>query len=343
MKRDKLIPAFAVLAICLAAACVGDSQSKTDANGFRETVELRADSVAIREIVQPRRYAVSGDKMLLLSNKGDSLMHVYRLPAVEFLYKGLRVGNGPGEIPSAYPEMVNRYQQDGLFSITCNGMLFDFTASDTGLVARGMKRIGQGRTHNSPVPPADSLLVKDGINAKWDAVLLYLRDMVTGRVLDSTASQAVFYPERNGGYYENESWGVQNGGKYAAVYPETGRIEFYDISAGKLDLKKAWGDRTPASELKDTDFYGRKKGCEYYESRTDGKYLYVMEAYYELDGQGERQVKASNVLVYDWEGNPIKKYRLDKTVNSMMVAGGKLYAFDWEADFEKLYVYDLDI
>lgn len=211
MKRDKLIPAFAVLAVCFAAACGGDNKNKTDANGFGQAVELRADSVAIGEIVQPRRYAVSGDKMLLLSNKGDSLMHVYRLPAVEFLYKGLRVGNGPDEIPSAYPEMVNRYQQDGLFSITCNGMLFDFTASDTRLVARGMKRIGQGRTHNSPVPPADSLLVKDGINTKWDAVLLYLRDMATGRVLDSTASQAVFYPERDGGIMRMNHGGCRTG------------------------------------------------------------------------------------------------------------------------------------
>lgn len=340
MKTTRLIWIFTGLFSCLSIACGG---GKTDANGFGGTEELRADSVVIREIMQPRRYAVSGDKMLLLTDKGDSLAYVYRFPEVEFLYKGLRVGNGPDEIPSVYPEIVNRYQQGGLFSITCSGILFDLAATDTGLVVRGMKRIGQGGFSDAPVPPTDSLMVKDGINAKGDAVLLYLRDMVTGRVLDSAASQAVLHPERAGGYYENGSWGVQNGEKYAAVYPETGRIEFYDISGGKLALKKTWGDGTPAAELKNTDFYGREKGTEYYESRTDGKYLYVLEAGYQMDDQGTRLVKTADVMVYDWDGNPVKKYHLDKAVNSMMAGSGKLYAFNWDEDFEKIYVYDLGV
>ena len=339
MKKYRFIPVFAVLTICLLSACAGE---KTDANGFADVVEIKADSIAVHEILQPRRYTVSGDKMLLLTDKGDSLMYVYRLPEAEFLYKGLRVGNGPGEIPSVYPEIVNRYEKDGFFSITCNGILFDFTASDTGIVARGAKRMGAGKSSDGHLPPVDSMMVGDGVNAKWDAVLLYLRDRVTGQVLDSAASYAVLYPG-NEGHYENQSRGVQNGGKYAAVYCETGRIEFYDISAGKLELKKTWGDGTPAAELKNADFSARKKGTDYYESRTDGKYLYVLESCYELDDQQTRQVKSSNVLVYDWDGNPVKKYRLDKAVDAMMADNGKLYAFDWNEDFEKIYVYDLDV
>lgn len=71
MKKYRFIPVFAVLTICLLSACAGE---KTDANGFADVVEIKADSIAVHEILQPRRYTVSGDKMLLLTDKGDSLM-----------------------------------------------------------------------------------------------------------------------------------------------------------------------------------------------------------------------------------------------------------------------------
>ena len=339
MKKTYFTTAWGLVTLWVAASCSGSAG--TDAHGFGPAEELYADSVAIHEIVQPRRMMVSGDKMILQTHIGDSLIYVYRLPEVSFLYAGIRAGGGPGEIATRYPEFLPRREKDGEFSLLCNSRLYDFTAADSGFVFRGEKRLYQSAPDEMPAFDVDYVTVEDNVDADRKDTYLYMYDLRTGAALDSVPSRAVYHENRNSGNFENASWGVQNAGMYAAVYPETGRVEFYDISGGKFVLGKAWGDDTPVEQLKNTDFSGREKGTDYYVARTDGKYLYILENHYVRTDETDRMPVASYVLVYGWNGDPVKKYWLDKPVDGMMAAAGRLYAFNWAEDFEKLYVYDM--
>lgn len=343
MEKNLCQKTFIVLIAGLMLAC-GDKSK--DMNGFGESVELSADSVAIQEILQPRRLIVSGDKMLIHTSKSDSLVYVYQLPGVKFLYAGIRTGGGPGELSQAFPEFVNRYEKDGNFTLLCNngGRVYSFIATDTGFVYRGMKNTGRVAKERKEgyILPVDSMMVDNYVNWKRDAAMLFLYDMNNRTVLDSINSQTV-YSQEHGGSFQNSCLGIQNKGMYAAVYSETGRVEFYDISEGKLNLKQTWGDDTPAIDLKNVDFLNRREGFDYYVTCTDEKYLYILETHYRTQSKGaERDAVDSYVLVYDWGGRPIKKYHLDKLVDGMLVGMGKLYAFNWNEDFEKLYVYNLD-
>ena len=332
-----LLRAFAACSVALAAVACGGA-GETDDHGFGAPEELRADSIAIREILQPSDYAVSGDKLLLVTTESDRLVYVYRLPEGEFLYAGIRVGNGPGELPFYLPTMLNRYERQGRFTLLLFADAYGFTATDTGFVARPVKKLGGApKVSRGAVPAPDSMMVRTGLDVMGDAVCLYLCDMAAQTVLDTAASRAVRIRSR----WENGPWGVQDGGKYLAVHPETGRLEFYDISGGKFDLKKTWGDDTPVSELNNIDFPAREEGKDYYQATTDGKYFYVLERGYQRNDRGRRQTVFSDVLMYNPQGRPVKKYRLDKALDRMMAAGGRLYAFDGNRDFEKLYVYDL--
>ena len=98
MKRY-LSCAFWALILALVSAC----GTKTKDSGNLDTViEIRADSIPIHEILQPcfllerASWNAVGDKAVIMnSGSNDSLVYVYRLPDFEFLYAGIRRGNGP--------------------------------------------------------------------------------------------------------------------------------------------------------------------------------------------------------------------------------------------------------
>ena len=90
--------AFLALILALVSAC----GTKTKGSGNLDTViETRADSIPIHEILQPcfllerASWNAVGDKAVIMnSGSNDSLVYVYRLPDFEFLYAGIRRGNG---------------------------------------------------------------------------------------------------------------------------------------------------------------------------------------------------------------------------------------------------------
>ena len=123
---------------------------------------------------------------------------------------------------------------------------------------------------------------------------------------------------------------------YAAVYPFTGRVEFYDVSTGKLVLKKTLpGDGLSAEDLKEKDF---SNSPTYVQTASDGNYLYVLESI-----RKDNKVFDTYILVYDWLGNPVGKYHPDKLIHAILAYQGKIYGYNKDLDFEQVYVFDLGI
>lgn len=336
-----------VLVASLLSEC-GSDKGK-NANGFGAPVELRADSIAIREILQPKSWVAAGDKAIVGSGKGsDSLVYVYSLPEFRCLYAGLRTGGGPGELANPYAELVQKYDRDGRFLLYHfgSGRMYHFTATDTGFAVGDAKELTRGVDKGYS---GGELLVDSDI--PWDSdpnvkqnVYLYLYDMSTGNTLDSVLSQSVFSPTpgKNYGAFKNGTISLYNGNLCAVVYGNTGRVEYYDISSGKLEFKGAVGDNTPAEKLMEVNF-DTWKGPDYREGATDGKYLYVLVNEIRLDSHGKKQIVSSSVLVYDWEGHPVKWIKLDKAVDNILTGTGKIYAYDSDRDFEQVYVFNTGI
>ena len=342
MKRY-LSCAFWALILALVSAC----GTKTKGSGNLDTIiETRADSIPIHEILQPcfllerASWNAVGDKAVIMnSGSNDSLVYVYRLPDFEFLYAGIRRGNGPEDFRSWSYSIV-----------PCNDSLLLFwnpggsgryaTLTDTGFVLS--QRINTeydwapGR-----IPDMDSMQVDYNSDPNFKTSLfLFLYDLNQKHKLDSICldHQLFFEKVRQYDVYRNMPHTVANRDRsvYAAVYPFTGRVEFYDVSTGKLVLKKTLpGDGLSAEDLKEKDF---SNSPTYVQTASDGNYLYVLESM-----RKDNKVFDTYILVYDWLGNPVGKYHPDKLIHAILAYQGKIYGYNKDLDFEQVYVFDLGL
>lgn len=124
---------------------------------------------------------------------------------------------------------------------------------------------------------------------------LLLQDFY-GRTLDSAACRSFVTTLTHEG--ERFSMGMNwlsfayAGQTLALVYYETGRVEFYDLSHGKLSLEKAAGDSTPVEELMEVDLTQRSfQGVKYDAIVSDGKYFYVLANDYRCHRSPTRPVE----------------------------------------------------
>lgn len=335
-----------LLLLLLAAFAAGFSMScgsGKDTGGFGETLEVRADSIAVHEIFQPSfflntaNWSTIGDKAVIISDASpDTLAYVYQLPDFTFLYAGIRAGNGPEDLHSSSYMALPR-QSDSLVLFWNPGVAGMFTTlTDTGFVVGDRVAKDIPSRHLDAVPPADSLHL-DFVHSVPAQLVLY--DLGHKGWTDSVSVARQLYTVKRYGMfdvYRNVPNVIGNGAVYAAVYPYTGRIEFYDVSTGKIVLTNmVVGDDTPPEELKKKDL---SNSPVYVQLASDGKYLYVLESL-----RQEKKITDCNILVYDWQGNPVGKYHPDKLIHAILAYDGKVYGYNADMDFEQVYVYDLGV
>lgn len=345
MKRVRIIRVMGLLlALMMISACTGGKA----AEGFAETKELAADSIAIDQIFRPRQHVVAGDKAVFFGMEADTLGYVFRLPDFEFLYGGIRTGGGPEEMSNVYVDLVAEYSDSGRFIVRDYGKGFRFFKAGERAFEPGGWVVADRKDsagESGGAVGVDSLIAETYFDKPAERVMLRLFDASRGIYTDTTETSTVFVTWQTGDYtvYTTANYGssVKMGGALAVVYNETGRLDIYDISSGKFVLKNTVGDATSLEELKKVDFEGRVSGTEYDGLCTDGRYLYVLANDYRMDDREEgRKTVGSFVLVYDWLGNPVRKCRLEKVADRILAFDGKVYAFDTMFDLDKMYVYD---
>ena len=53
------------------------------------------------------------------------------------------------------------------------------------------------------------------------------------------------------------------------------------------------------------------------------------------------KARRSGMRVYDWEGRPVRAFVFDRPLNRFLLdeASGRVFAYDWQQDFDQVYVY----
>lgn len=340
-------PVFAAILSLTAASLATSCGPSAPADPFARTENLAAsDSIAIDQILRPRKGVVAGDKAVITTYSKDSLIYVYSLPDFRYLYSGLRAGGGPDEIANIYTSILRTYP-DGTFIIEDYGTkTMALKAGEQGIepvyYIRSADREAAGGGFD-----ADSLYLDADYGNDFQqgnmAGRLLLRDF-RGRTADSTASQSFLYTVTSGSgtISMGKNWptAALYGNTVALVFYETGRTEFYDISQGRLILKAVAGDDTPVEKLMENEF--TQYGIKYPNIVCDGRHFCVLASEY-IDRSPDRPQIISQLLVYTLDGKPVKKVRLDKPVTGLLFYQGKLFAIDGTSDFDRVYVYDLNI
>lgn len=346
MKR-LFTPIFAAILSLTAASLTTSCGPSAPADPFTRTEDLAAsDSIAIDQILRPREWVAAGDKAVITTSSKDSSIYVYSLPDFRYLYSGLRAGGGPDEIANIYTSILRSYP-DGTFVIEDYGTkTMVLKAGEQGIEpvyyirSADRKAAGGGFDADSLYLDADyGNDFQEGNMAGW----LLLQDF-RGRTADSTASQSFLHTVTSGSGTMSIGRNWPNaalcGNTVALVFYETGRTEFYDISQGRLTLKAATGDDTPVEKLMKNKF--AQYGMKYPNIVCDGRHFCVLANEY-IDCSPDRPQVVSHLLVYTPDGKPVKKVRTDKPATNLLFYQGKLFTIDGTSDFDRVYVYELNI
>ena len=123
------------------------------------------------------------------------------------------------------------------------------------------------------------------------------------------------------------------------------RTDVYDISPeGKITLKQSFGDPSTSEQINAMDLENTQEGEAYYGIQGTENNIYVLSGDYRKEDNG-RKLLNSYVEVYDWEGNPVKKFDLGRAFSRFLVdePHGKIFCYDGSQDFEQVFVYDYKI
>ena len=330
----------------LALSCGGKGASES----FSPAGELAADSVAINQIIKPICATIADGKCVIMSDDTDSVFYVYSMPDFSFMYPAMTKGEGPDEIGSAY--MIKHAAGYPGFSFIdyYKNNIKTYRASAAGI--RSVKQISGDHLSDVDITCIINDTLAVGESFTFDGTnlgFIKLVDIRTGRTLDSARSYSVVNVLREG---NNMSINIMNvpdyesdGRTLALCYEYTGRMDFYDISGGRLELKKSVGDKRTVEQLRETDFWKMEKGFYYISMTSSPDCIMVLHTEFETTPlpRYKYTTLSSSLLTYDWNGVPQKEYKLDKTVNNALFDphSGKLFCFNDELDFEQVYVYGL--
>lgn len=333
-------------AILLFFGCAGNG------NGNSVHEILMADSIAVRQIIKPYGWIVVGDKCVVHANEMDTAFYVYGLPDFEYLYCQVGRGEGPEEV--SQEEILRENVSKASFWVIDWGKesVSGFTAGRDSLRRYARFRLG-GDCDDPVVMINDSLAIGEGYasDGQFRMSLLNLRD---GNILDSLSLKAFRQEEHGDGWSAstlvNVPGYVTDGKTLVVNYEYTDRVEFYDVSSGRLSLKKAAGDGRSVEQLQRAGLWESEKVKYYGAMAADSAYVYILEtdlsretgkSMAERFDMPEGTTLSSTVLVYDWRGDFKKKYRLDKNINRLLAYGGWLYCYNDQSDFERVYRYRL--
>lgn len=334
-------------AVALFFAACASSEKKPE--GFATPTDIKADSVAINEIILPREMYCTDDYLLIKGKTKDSLVYVYKMPEIKYLYSGLKVGEGPGEFSNEWVNFNTSNSSNGDVAVIdwSRDAINYYSLNDNEISLKHIiKTDPEKRTDEDIFHMTDSLYVDNiFVDKNLFNVLINLN---TGKVLDSIPSYGVQKTIDGEGYTMSMGFNYPDaviiGSRCALVSSETSRVDIFDISKGKFDLVASVGDQRTVEEINKVDFLSLKDRINNSAVCND-KYIYVLRnTTKKLDsGLNNTETVASDILVYDWKGNEMKMFHLDRIINDIVVHDNKIYGYNARNDFEYLYIYDLGL
>lgn len=313
---------------------------------FGKIIEL----TGTQKILDGNIFKVSETEMLikddyfLMQNAfgNDSIFMLFKLPEFEYLKSfGVR-GNAPGQFH--FPHLAPTSEEDKLAYIveTHKPRLYstDYDGSMSQILIEFPAIKGAVRTDKNMFITDSAYYYVDVIRqgrALFKSV--EYRDSVSLEMLHNLA----FSPKhKNWAAYTGDFLVEPSGKRFAYAYKYFKRILFYDPETGKSRVVEF--DKDGVNPANDVITLGPDNVTYYWGGRGTENYIFLT-----YSGRTPIQVMQDNnkknsyiyVEQFDWNGNPIRKYKLDHW--GRMIAdekNGKLYQITYDYD-DPLFVYDL--
>lgn len=264
------------------------------------------------------------------------------------------IGRGPVELLSLtsvqlrdgklYVYDTNKYSEYALD--------LDSTISQNRGIIRETISFSEKRQMEKKVDPvnicrSDSYFISVGFYnpAKWYVLLSESGDYLSG--ID------FFIPEQYSDFDEN-ALGAIHCSSVCSISPDGNKavvgmvrqcvISFSEIKAGQLkEYKRLVFGHFDVKATKEVGAslvgYGKKTVDAFYYIQSDDNYVYLL-----YSGKGREastpKYECNNLLIMDWNGRPVKRLILSKSINSFSIDGNILYCSSSYPE-SRLYVYDI--
>lgn len=321
----RLKSGWAVVVAALCAACGGPADVITE---FPETRALTSEVWKIpSDGHYPQAMVVSGNYLIVHNVKSENLIQVFDTKTREFLYEGGEIGRGGNDFEGEPDRSTMHATEDG-FEIRVNHEWYRVAVGPTELRVKEKFSLGDIKQ-----PVANALSLGNGLFCAENVVSdRRNKAFCFFNVNTKHVRYAVPYPTRQlkayvksasdrGIAYSKTSVAHPSGEKIASFYSY---YKAFQIISTKGDvLRTVRIDITPFaasfSNESDSRFFAYISNPV-----TDGRLIYVLCA----SSQEEKSfdTSATELQVFDWDGNPVASYTLDHYANHIALDGKTIYA-----------------
>ena len=332
MKKRSYVGVLMIIIFILCTSC--QNEKDVISKNFPIEKQLKSIKIPTERIFDIKSVSVVDSSIIFLSEKADTIFHVYSLPELSFVSSfGIR-GEGPNEffLPSIVPNNsshlyvhsnLNMLKKMNIYAAKDTGFMLDEYYLDNVLfgVARNLSIINDSILYYMEETPHQMKMIS--------------YDLKTGKPI---LSRRVRVKEDHGSHfdYANNGFMTVNANTVAYAYLYQNKIDFMNLD---FSLRNTLMGQQ--SEIK-IGRNGLDNSIFYY---VDG-YVGEENFYFRYLGcslnDSKSQKKGSIIEVYDKDGNPLIRYHLDFNIFRFVVdeKNLKIYAVS-EDDEDAILMYDI--
>ena len=326
MKNQIIFISIIVVALC---SCRKTNQSAMDLFTDKEEIQLLPDSFAFEKDSLAKPYLLTAIDSFLLVHDVFDMKHFTIFNAItgKYVTRFGNIGTGPGEllvgnVLGICKKVVYSFDIPRSYILKYN--LKDIINNDKSIPEVVAKFEYIPKTHLSRVISlGDSCFLGGGVyQSKYQYLLLDAKGDILDYGITIFNHQESFNDIHkflsNQGILKNHP----DGNKYVYSVNNSANIDFIEIVDGKLNLVKSHRLYNPQfqNESFGNDAYSidYKKNTiiGYIDISTSNEYVYTLYTDKTLVNDNGKSNRHSSdiILVFDWAGNPVKKYKLSQEV-----------------------------
>ena len=300
------------------------------------SLEAKVASIPV-DLYMPSKMLVCGNKLVIRDNTDEGIFKVFDFPELSYEYSFGNIGPGPQDLSVVDQES---FIYDDKFMFVDNFVLKSKDLSDPKSLIKVEFQVAlrHGREVFNAFKKQDDSLYVSNANVE-DLSSEY-------RIFNVRSGAEVSYGKMPD-WDENLNMPIDKQIAYMkaiCVHPSDGRkmmfychypvVRIYS-SSGQWERQVCVGTNSPGSIQKDD------KTIYFTEPYVTSEYVYVMWIKRTKKDVGMNVESFSpEILVFDWSGNVVNRYKLDKPVVTIAVKDNTLYATSF-IDMNQIYIYDL--
>lgn len=320
------------------ASCSSSEQLPVEltVNSFPSTETIVPQEITITsELMNPFNMFVSGNHLVVYQVQVDTVFTVFELPSCKFLFKDGVIGEGPDDVPAFLDRKRFTPTPKGFKTLVGGlGKIYHFDILDNRiqLNAQECESFPETGNINNYIPVNDTLYVhmnmmQDDYEWEWHSVdgerAGDFSTYPSWHEYEASPTDLIFM-------YLSMGTAKPSGDRFATFYAYFKHMRIYDADRKLLrDVTINDGETWEFSRVSTQ----RKPYYDCFSTSTDQ---------YIINCCRTSEKDRNEFHVFDWDGNPVKKFIVNQNIKCFTYHEGRIYAANNEEE-DKLYVYDIKL